>query len=114
MKNKAERQSGWGKFLHYSMSIPVVNDAIAGRSARSYTREGRFDAIAAVLQPGDWVIIEFGFNDGGNISAADKGRPDCPGEDFQTCIGPYNGTNETIHTYNVSSISSDGALLTLE
>lgn len=89
------------------MSIPVVNDAIAGRSARSYTREGRFDAIAAVVQSGDWVIIEFGFNDGGNISAADKGRPDCPGEGNQTCQGIYNGTLETVHTFNVSQILLD-------
>jgi lysophospholipase L1-like esterase len=42
-----------------------VNDAIAGRSARSYTREGRFNNIAGVLKAGDWVIIEFGHNDGG-------------------------------------------------
>jgi rhamnogalacturonan acetylesterase len=47
------------------MNITIVNDAIAGRSARSYTREGRFAAIASVLKKGDGVIIEFGHNDGG-------------------------------------------------
>ena len=57
------------------------NSAIAGRSARSYTREGRFQTIANVLKPGDWVIVEFGHNDGGSPypASSDNGRADCPG-----------------------------------
>ncbi len=73
---------GWGQYLQYSFdtsSAFVINDAIAGRSARSYTREGSFAAIAEVIKPGDWVIIEFGHNDGGSPlpSSQDNGRADC-------------------------------------
>lgn len=59
----------------------VNNSAYAGRSARSFTREGRFEAIAEAVHPGDWVIIEFGHNDGGSPypAANDNGRADCPG-----------------------------------
>jgi rhamnogalacturonan acetylesterase len=81
----------------------VVNRAIAGRSARSYTREGRFQAIADLLVPGDWVVIEFGHNDGGTptTDGTDNGRSDCMGEGDQTCASIFNGTAETVHTFNL-------------
>ena len=60
---KADMSAGWGEFLQYSLSIPVVNKAIAGRSARSYTVEGHFAEIAALVKPEDFVVIEFGHND---------------------------------------------------
>ena len=74
---------GWGQYLHYSFdntTVSINNSAIAGRSARSYTREGRFQYIAHALKPGDWVVIEFGTNDGGSPYPAskDNGRADCP------------------------------------
>lgn len=86
----------------------MVNDAIAGRSARSYTREGRFQTIAQNIIKGDFVVIEFGHNDGGTIDpATDKGRPDCPPGTFPngtfdfsvSCQTSYNGTAETVFTY---------------
>lgn len=58
---------GWGQYLQYSLDssrIRVNNSAYAGRSARTFTREGRFQAIFSEIQPGDWVVIEFGHNDG--------------------------------------------------
>ncbi len=78
---------GWGEFLKYSLpsSFAVSNKAIAGRSARSFTREGRFQEIANVVQSGDWVVVEFGHNDGGSLSPTDNGRTDCFGDGEQTC-----------------------------
>lgn len=46
------------------MSLKVVNLARGGRSARSYTREGLFDALVQQIDAGDYVVIEFGHNDG--------------------------------------------------
>lgn len=88
---------GWGQYLQYSFGshARVNNSAKAGRSARSFTREGRFDHIFDGLQSGDWVIIEFGINDGINggvpingstSTTGDKGRASCPGSGNQTCI----------------------------
>lgn len=82
---------GWGEYLHYSFASSaavISNKAIAGRSARSYTREGRFDAVTALVQSGDWVVIEFGHNDGGSLST-DNGRTDCFGDGTQTCQTTY-------------------------
>lgn len=80
---------GWGEYLQYSLSIPVVDSAIAGRSARSYTREGRFDAIVSKVKVGDFVIIEFGHNDGGSVTPTDNGRSDCAGTGTETCATTY-------------------------
>ncbi|KAB2576866.1 Rhamnogalacturonan acetylesterase [Lasiodiplodia theobromae] len=96
---------GWGHYLQYSLSVPVVNKAFAGRSARSFTDQGRFAAIEAALVPGDFVIIEFGHNDGGGeklgtANYTDNGRPACPGQGDETCASFYNGTDVVVHTYN--------------
>jgi rhamnogalacturonan acetylesterase len=80
------------------MDLAVVNKAIGGRSARSYTVEGRFQEIAKVITSGDIVIIEFGHNDGGSLSK-DNGRTDCPGEGAQTCQSKYKGEIVTVKTF---------------
>lgn len=90
---------GWGEYVAPYTSLTVSNKAIGGRSARSYTREGRFDAIAEVVQAGDWVVIEFGHNDGGSLST-DNGRTDCPGTGSETCSTTYNGVAETVLTFS--------------
>lgn len=85
---------GWGQYLKYSFgdNALVNNSAYAGRSARSFTREGRFDRIAEAMKPGDFVIIELGINDpgtptnGSTSTTGDKGRADCPGAGNETCI----------------------------
>lgn len=89
---------GWGNYITDSVTLPVANRAIGGRSARSYTREGRFDEIASLLQSGDYVVIEFGHNDGGSLST-DNGRTDCPGSGTETCQTTYDGVAETVLTF---------------
>lgn len=74
---------GWGQYLGQYLSIPVVNDAIAGRSARSYTDEGRFDTLINTVKSGDFVVIEFGHNDGLS-GAVDNGREDAFGDGYDT------------------------------
>lgn len=83
---------GWGPYLQYSLSpsVAVVNNqAIGGRSARSFSREGRFNTVIGLVQPGDWVVIEFGHNDGGSLTPTDNGRTDCFGDGTQTCQTTY-------------------------
>lgn len=90
--------AGWGEYVSPYTSATVSNQAVAGRSARSYTREGRFATIASKVQAGDWVIIEFGHNDGGSLST-DNGRTDCSGTGDETCTTTYNGATETVLTF---------------
>ncbi|MGE8250747.1 MAG: rhamnogalacturonan acetylesterase, partial [Stenotrophomonas bentonitica] len=59
-------QAGWGQALQ-SYLDPAVwevrNHAKGGRSTRSFIDEKRLDAIAAELQRGDVLLIQFGHND---------------------------------------------------
>lgn len=73
---------GWGEYLRYSLFLDqdqdawaassattrglvrVNNSAYAGRSARTFTRERRFQAVAEQVRPGDWAVFQFGHNDG--------------------------------------------------
>ncbi|KAF1841921.1 carbohydrate esterase family 12 protein [Cucurbitaria berberidis CBS 394.84] len=90
--------TGWGVYLPFSLSIPVVNKAIGGRSSRSYTVEGRFDEIIKLVKANDIVIIEFGHNDGGSLSK-DNGRSVCPGTGAEICKSTYNGQAVNVRTY---------------
>ncbi|KAJ7293736.1 rhamnogalacturonan acetylesterase [Mycena rebaudengoi] len=84
---------GWGQYLGSLLSLPVVNMAIAGRSARSYTDEGRFTTLINTAKSGDFVIIEFGHNDGLS-GAVDNGREDAFGDVYST-----TSTTKVIHTF---------------
>lgn len=88
---------GWGQYLGNYTTAPVVNKAIAGRSARSYWEEGRFQAVADLVAEGDIVVIEFGHNDGGSPESDDNGRSDCPGDGTETCTSDADGS--TVYTF---------------
>lgn len=89
---------GWGPYLSKYVTAPVVNKAQGGRSARSFTNEGRFAEIANLVKSGDIVVIEFGHNDGGSPNGAnDNGRSDCPGTGEETCKSGKDGS--TVYTF---------------
>ena len=84
---------GWGDpFGVYfdAARIKVVNRARGGRSARTFFDEGLWDKLAADLKPGDFVLIQFGHNDGGAIDRP-PARGDLPGIGEETAAG--------IHTF---------------
>jgi lysophospholipase L1-like esterase len=95
---------GWGERItpfFDPKKINVVNHAIGGRSARTYFTEGRWDKVAASLQPGDFVIIQFGHNDQGRIGdPANKNRADGKGIGDETVEDTKpDGTKELVHTF---------------
>lgn len=73
VKNKDKDKDdmwGWGAVAYDVFDknkCTVMNVAQAGRSCRSYLAEGRWDRVYNSLQPGDFVLIEFGHNDIGEI-----------------------------------------------
>lgn len=95
---------GWGERIKPyfdTNKINVVNNAIAGRSARTYFNEGRWQRVLDTLKPGDVVIIQFGTNDQGQIGdPANKHRPDGKGIGDETVEDTMpNGTKELVHTF---------------
>jgi DNA sulfur modification protein DndE len=58
-------ERGWGMVLPPYFTDPSVvhNHAVNGRSTKSFIDEGRWAKVVSELQPGDFVIIQFGHND---------------------------------------------------
>jgi lysophospholipase L1-like esterase len=58
-------ERGWGQLFRERVlpSAKVENHAVNGRSTKSFLDEGRWQKVVAALQPGDWVIVQFGHND---------------------------------------------------
>ncbi|KAF5323358.1 hypothetical protein D9611_005645 [Ephemerocybe angulata] len=91
---------GWGQYLSQFVSIPVVNKALGGRSARSFTEEGRFTEIANLAKSGDYVVISFGHNDG-SAGAVDNGRQCAVGDGYDTTstVKTADGQSIVIHSW---------------
>ena len=70
--------------------INLVNAARAGRSTRSFIREGLWDKVYNSLQPGDFVTIQFGHND------------ICPITD-KKARGVIPGSQDTLHVYKLDN-----------
>ena len=101
-KGPDAQHRGWAAVLidyFDTNKINVVNRARGGRSCRSLVREGLWDELVAAVKPGDFVMIQFGHNDGGDVNNP-NGRPDLPGtsDDTQTVQRP-DGTSEAVHTF---------------
>jgi lysophospholipase L1-like esterase len=115
---------GWGHPLHDYFDpakINVVNRAIGGLSSHSYISGGHWDLALGIIKPGDFVLIQWGHNDGGiNLPGAapvpDAGlapgaTPPPPraqnvggslpgiGEETLDVTNARTGKVETVHTY---------------
>jgi len=93
---------GWGDhFAHYfdTSRINVANRAHAGRSSRTFINEGSWDRVLAEMKPGDFVLIQMGHNDGGNLDGPKaRGSLKGLGEETKDVTLP-DGHTETVHTY---------------
>ncbi|HEX4748620.1 MAG TPA: rhamnogalacturonan acetylesterase [Bryobacteraceae bacterium] len=70
-------QWGWGDLIgvYFDVNkINVVNWALGGRSSRTFISEGHWQRIVDVLKPGDFVLVQFGHNDGGAINDDSRAR----------------------------------------
>ena len=109
VNNNANGGLGWGTpiaKLFDPDKVTVTNRARGGRSARSYESEGLWKQVLDQLQPGDFVLIQFGHNDGPGseqqIANSTNGRPDLAGTGDETTTGPDSSPqhkSETVHTY---------------
>jgi rhamnogalacturonan acetylesterase len=93
---------GWGDhFAHYfdTARINVANRAHAGRSSRTFINEGSWDRVLAEMKPGDFVLLQMGHNDGGNLDGPKaRGSLKGLGDDTRDVTLP-DGHTEIVHTY---------------
>jgi len=84
---QTRNEGAWGEFFQYffNNTVSVQNYANGGRSTRNFINEGSLDKIAANIQKGDYLFIQFGHNDcsqdPGNIEDRyiPVGEPDAKG-----------------------------------
>ena len=96
MKNTDKDEDGmwgWGAVANTVFNekkCTVVNAGKAGRSTRTFLYEGLWDKVYNSLEPGDYVLIQFGHNDIGGIDR-DKER------------GVIASADDTCHVYRMKS-----------
>ncbi|MCX2429397.1 rhamnogalacturonan acetylesterase [Pedobacter sp. GR22-10] len=104
VRNLNRETWGWGTpiaALFDTTKIHVENNAMAGRSTRTYLSEGRWDKVLESLKPGDFVTMQFGHNDGSIPDTTKAGRRGVlkgTGEETKILTWP-DGKAETVHTY---------------
>ena len=103
VNNSEEGMKGWGNVIgdYFDRSkINVVNRARGGRSSRTFYTEGLWDQVATEIKPGDFVLIQFGHNDGGPIDK-EKARGSLKGtsDETQEVMVEAIGKREAVHTY---------------
>lgn len=104
VKNGKGDQVGWGEAIGKYFDtddIAIANHAVGGRSTRTFYREQRWQKVFDLLQPGDFVIMQFGHNDGGYVGDARyKRRPSLHGVGDDTKeVTHDDGTVEIVHSY---------------
>jgi lysophospholipase L1-like esterase len=100
----AGNQWGWGDFLGAKFDtnkINVVNRAVGGLSSRTFLTSGYWDRVLAMLKPGDFVMMQFGHNDGGAVNDASRARASLRGigEETQEIEDLLTRHHEVVHTY---------------
>lgn len=97
-------QWGWGTVIdmHFDTNrISVRNHAIGGRSSRTFITDGRWDKILQTLSKGDYVLMQFGHNDGSPLddTARARGTIKGIGNDSTEIYNPIRKRKEVVHSY---------------
>jgi len=101
--NGADAQWGWGDLLapYFDTSkINVVNRALGGTSSRTFYRD-QWARVLARLKPGDFVIMQFGHNDGGAINDTNRARGTIKGvgDETQEIDNLITKKHEVVHSF---------------
>jgi rhamnogalacturonan acetylesterase len=118
--NHANGGLGWGDpfiSLFDSSKVNVLNRARGGRSSRTFITEGLWDKVLGEMKKGDFVLLQFGHNDGGAINDASRARGSLPGlgEEIQEIDNLLTKQHEVVRTYGwymrkmISDVKAKGA-----
>jgi lysophospholipase L1-like esterase len=97
-------QWGWGDLIgHYfnTSKISIINKALGGTSSRTFITRGLWDEVLQKLKPGDYVLMQFGHNDGGpvNDTLRARGTIKGTGEETEEIENLITRKHEVVHSY---------------
>lgn len=97
-------QWGWGSVLaeHFDTTrLKIHNHAIGGRSSRTFVSEGRWATVLSALQPGDYLLIQFGHNDSSPVNDTLRARGTLKGigEETEEIDNLITKKHEVVHSY---------------
>ena len=94
--NSSIKQGGWGQFLqsYFIANAKIVNKAVGGMTARHFIEAGYLDQILAVIKAGDYLLVQFGTNDGNKTATYTYNGKTIPyyldpATDFRTYLKKY-------------------------
>ncbi len=89
-------QAGWGQMLHEQLDnlATVDNRAVGGRTSRRFIEEGHLDEILTSIEPGDYLLVQFGTNDSNKTATYTFNAQTVPyyldpATDFKTYLRKY-------------------------
>ena len=101
-------QWGWGDWLapfFDTNQINVVNRALGGTSSRTFYRD-QWPRVAAMLKPGDFVLMQFGHNDASSINesvlnsrARSRGTIKGVGDETEAVTNIITKQFEAVHSF---------------
>lgn len=111
---------GWGDFIapyFDTTKISVQNHALGGTSSRTFQTQGLWQKVLDKVQPGDFVIIQFGHNDSSPLddTARARGTIRGVGDESKEIFNPITKKQETVYSYGwylrkfVSDLKAKGA-----
>jgi len=104
VRNTNRPQCGWGEMIgdfFDTTRLAISNQAMAGRSTRTFIKEGRWEKVLSTVKKGDYVIMQFGHNEGSKPDTSKAGyRGVLRGTGDETVELTWkDSTIETVHTY---------------
>jgi acetyl esterase/lipase len=104
VRNSGDGLLGWGDAIaeYFDLKrIKVENRARGGRSSRTFQTEGLWDQVLNEIRPGDFVLIQFGHNDGGAVNDDSRARGSLRGigEETQEIDNQLTRKHEVVHTF---------------
>jgi lysophospholipase L1-like esterase len=90
----SDGQWGWGEPLAQWLDpakVNLVNRAVGGLSSRTFYEGVYWRRALDMMKPGDFVIMQFGHNDGGSLDGAQGARV--------SLAGVGDETREGVHTF---------------
>lgn len=104
VRNSSQGLQGWGDVIGETFDqtrIKVENRARGGRSSRTFFTEGLWDQVLNELKRGDFVLMQFGHNDGGAVNDASRARGSLrgTGDETEEIDNLATKKHEVVHTY---------------